>query len=150
MPFQVTVNGVHFETTGACFNIQAHETDASKKVTVVSGTVRVTAGPYITYVKANQAALVEKNKPIAILKADTARAIAWKNRLFHFEKESMATVLRELCRWYDVTLSGNFNRKLLLSYKGSRDEKIPVVLKEIQRENPGFHYRLEGKKLIIE
>lgn len=151
MPFLIVANGVHIETDGGYFNIKAHKIDSFKKITVLRGIAKVTAGPHEEFVKEKQSAIIELNKPITIVQnEDIKRIIAWKKRTFLFKHDNTTTVLGELARWYDLTPIGNFNSKTLISYKGSRDDKISKVLKQMHRSNPKMNYSIKGKELRIE
>jgi DNA-directed RNA polymerase specialized sigma24 family protein len=151
MPFQAIVNGVYIETVGACFNVKAHEEEAGKKVTVLKGAVRVLAGPNDVLIRANQSALIEQQKRIAILlNEDTAKVVAWKDREFLFIDDSLAVVARELARRYNLVIKGNINSGTMISYAGSRLEKPAGVLKHMQLGNENFHCKMVGRYLIFE
>src|SRR3546814_1319112 len=48
-----------------------------------------------------QAQWIEGN-PLAVSKVDVAQVVAWKNGKFNFNHSDVATVMREVSRWYDV------------------------------------------------
>lgn len=151
MPFQAIVNGVSIETNGGSFNVNAHEQEAVKKITVLQGDVTVTAGPYAVLIKASQSALVEKkNRPTIQFNEDIDKVMAWKDRKFLFKNDRLGIVIREFARRYNLVLAGNINSDALISYEGSRMEEPEVVLTRMHQQNRNFLYKLKDKVLTIE
>jgi ferric-dicitrate binding protein FerR (iron transport regulator) len=75
--------------------------------------------------------------------------MAWKNGWFEFENTDLKMIMRQISRWYDVdieyeTNTGNDR------YGGriSRNLNLSSILKML--ENYGVHFRLEGKKLVVQ
>jgi ferric-dicitrate binding protein FerR (iron transport regulator) len=72
----------------------------------------------------------------------------WKNGFFHFDHASLETTMRQLARWYDVTVvyqskitSQEFVRKI------QRSMTLAAVLKGLEGEN--VHFVLEGKQVTV-
>jgi hypothetical protein len=149
LPFLVAVNGVELETTGGRFNVNAYENEPAKKITVLQGTVTVATGPHTALIPENQAALVTKNITVE-QNADTLRAIAWKDGQFLYKQDNGSIVMREVARRYDLTITGHIHPHTLISYSGAWTETAEETLAAIQRDNNHFHYKITGKKLILE
>jgi hypothetical protein len=78
------------------------------------------------------------------------KIMAWKDKRFLFNDDSLVVVAKELARRYNLVLSGNFNKPVKICYEGSRLEPEAVVLKEMQLRNRNFQYKIEGRYLIFE
>ena len=73
---------------------------------------------------------------------------AWKNGYFHFDHASLETTMRQLARWYDVTVDyqGTIQPQEFMG-KIQRNMPISTVLKGLEGEH--VHFKLEGKKVIV-
>jgi transmembrane sensor len=73
---------------------------------------------------------------------------AWKNGYFHFDHSSLETTMRQLARWYDVTVQydGTIAPQEFMG-KIQRNMPLSTVLKGLEGEN--VHFKLEGKKVIV-
>jgi len=105
----------------------------------------------------NESALLQPGEQVGIAKngkmkvsadVDTDAVMAWKNGYFSFNKTDMATLMREISRWYDVEIeyAGAVpDRK----FGGdiSRSSNASDVLK-IMEESKVF-FKIEGKKIIV-
>jgi ferric-dicitrate binding protein FerR (iron transport regulator) len=80
--------------------------------------------------------------------ADIDEIIAWKEGIFLMKKTDVASIMRQIARWYDVEvvykgnipsgrISGDIPRNMTLS-------KVLEVM-----ELSGIHFTVEGKKVIV-
>lgn len=139
-PFKVKIDDNEIIVTGTSFNVNGYADELDTKVTLVEGSV--TIGNKILL--PGQAYIGGK-----VVKADIEQAIAWKNRVFNFDKMPIDVAMRQISRWYDigveyehgipnVKVGGEMGMDLNLS-------QVLVILSDMQ-----LKYRLEGKKLIIQ
>jgi ferric-dicitrate binding protein FerR (iron transport regulator) len=123
-PFRIQVGDQLVEDLGTHFNINAYADEPEMKTTLLEGSVKV--GNVV--LKPGEQALVNKQGDISVKKGiNTADAIAWKSGFFVFKDANLKTVMREIARWYDVTViyqpdvnnsqqfSGRIDRSLTLS-----------------------------------
>ena len=77
-----------------------------------------------------------------ISKVDVSKSIAWKNGRFSFDGKSFEQIMREMARWYNLTIQ----------YEGSvptdkfigdafKTDKLSTVLRFL--ESSGIQYRIE-------
>src|SRR5690606_13505067 len=74
------------------------------RTTLVEGAVKVSGSTDqrpVVLAPGEQALWGEDNQ-LAVRKVDLAQAVAWKNGKVNFNHSDVATVMRELSRWYDV------------------------------------------------
>jgi ferric-dicitrate binding protein FerR (iron transport regulator) len=156
-PFKVTVdNKSTIEVLGTSFNINAYDNEPSLNTTLIEGSVRVTntsSNPTsknrtsITLSPGQQSQQIS-TEPLLIQHADIEKVMAWKNGIFNFEGADLATVARQLSRWYDISivLEGKLPEE---KFKGKMDRALTLsqVLKILSETEVAF--RMEGRTLII-
>ncbi len=148
-PFKIQIaNSGMVEVLGTSFNINSYTNEPSINTTLLEGSVKITSlsGEQITLKPGQQAKLKES---ITILNdVDTDAIVAWKTGWFQFNRADLPTILRQVSRWYNVTVAyeGNFSKK---SFSGivSRENDIADVLKIM--ENAGIRFRIVGKTITV-
>ena len=145
-PFTVITPKSRVSVLGTSFNINAYPDEEQEKTTLIEGSVKINSGNEQVLLKPGQAATVKED--IAVSKADIEQDIAWKNGLFNFEGMDLKTVMRQLERWYDITVKyeegigqGKFRGKL------SRDLELSQVIRILERMEVKF--KLEGRILTV-
>ncbi|HVW60908.1 MAG TPA: FecR domain-containing protein [Puia sp.] len=88
------------EVLGTHFNINAYEDEAAIKTTLLEGKVRVSGDNASVILKPGQQSAGTRVSD----KVDIAQVMSWKSGVFTFEGKSIQEVLRELARWYDLTI----------------------------------------------
>lgn len=157
VPFIVKINApqlqnrhARVEVLGTHFNVNAYSDEQGIRTTLLEGSVKVYPSDEsaATKIKPGFQAYMDKNT-IAVNQVNTDNAIAWKNGFFSFHHASLADVLKELSRWYNVTVvyrgqvpdrvfGGKIQKSLYLSQ----------VLNILQMED--VHFKIEdGNKLIV-
>lgn len=111
-PFQVALRSAKNEEKGTVnvlgtrFNVNSYDNESSCKTTLLNGSVRVCnkKGKAIIPDPGQQVQLTEE-KLILLRDANTEQVLAWKNNLFNFDNERIEDIMRQLARWYDITVS---------------------------------------------
>jgi ferric-dicitrate binding protein FerR (iron transport regulator) len=148
-PFKIQIaNSGMVEVVGTSFNINSYTDEPSINTTLLEGSVKITSlsGESNTLKPGQQAKLKES---ITILNdVDTDAIVAWKTGWFQFNRADLPTIMRQVSRWYNVTVAyeGNFSKK---SFSGivSRENDIADVLKIM--ENAGIRFRIVGKTITV-
>ena len=146
-PFRVISNGQTVEVLGTHFNVNAYPDEKVTRTTLLEGSVKVLAGEMSSRIKPGEQVQF-KDGHLAIAQADIEEAIAWKKGFFYFKDDDIQTVMRQLSRWYDVTVkyegqiptrefSGQMNKNINAS-------QLMHILSIEQ-----IHYRIEGRTIII-
>lgn len=95
------------EVLGTHFNINAYNDEKEITTTLLEGSVRVT-NKYSNLSKllspGEQSGIFADREAIVVSKADTERAVAWKNGYFMFDRENIQSIMRKISRWYDVEI----------------------------------------------
>lgn len=165
------------QVLGTHFNINAYDDEAAVKTTLLEGKVRVVKRESASAKasadksangkreKDNELAVVLKPGEQAVLAAhlplatnhspltidhspDIEAVIAWKNGYFSFSETDMATLMRQIARWYDVEVeyAGAIpNRKF--GGEISRNSNAAQVLKIMEESD--VHFKIAGRKIIV-
>ncbi len=152
MPFIVTqTNGVTVQVLGTRFNINTYEDEAAVKVTVLEGSVVVSAGATAeapAVLQPLQQRVLPRTGTAVTVTARPDEVLAWKNGLFNFNHASLQQVMRQLSRWYDIDIVYE-NKVPDMQFGGemSRGLQLSDVLTGLQ--GAGVRFRLQGKTLIV-
>jgi transmembrane sensor len=138
-PFRVLAGNQHVEVLGTHFNVNAYGDDGNIKTSLLEGSVKIEG----RLLKPGQA--YSNGEVVA---TDVNQDVAWKNGVFNFNDQTLAQVMRQLSRWYniDVAYPVGVPRK---EYGGEmgRNLSLAQVLKGL--ENSGIHFQLEGRRLFV-
>lgn len=156
-PFRVFIaspsgkaDGVEIEVLGTHFNVNAYSDESSLKVTLLEGSVKVGQnGKEPIHISPGQQAELNQQGGIALNKGvDMDEVMAWKNNWFNFNSLTVPEIMRQIEKWYDVSVSyaGKTSDK---HFSGivSRDNNVSEVLKIMGQA--GIKFKIEGKKITV-
>ncbi|MEE1944231.1 FecR family protein [Pedobacter sp. KR3-3] len=121
-PFIVNTSQSEIKVLGTHFNVNAYDDEAFEKTTLLEGAIELKRGADKALLTPGlQASLSKSSSHIAIKEVDDLDAIiAWKNGYFQFDRADLQSVMRQVSRWYNVSVS----------YKG------PILNKEYSGKIP--------------
>ena len=152
-PFIVDIDGQStVEVLGTSFNINAYNDEENSRTTLLEGSVRVTgagSGREGVVLKPGQQAMTGKGKGLSVRSdIDTEEVMAWKDGYFQFNGASLASVLRQLARWYDVNVDyGTHVPSRTFVGEIPRDATLSQVL--VILEKTGVHFRIEDRNIVV-
>jgi ferric-dicitrate binding protein FerR (iron transport regulator) len=150
MPFKVKAGGEIVQDIGTRFNINAYDDEPSMKTTLVEGSVKImwklqqpiTLAPG-QQIEADKSGQITLNRD-----ADIEEAIAWKNGKFEFDNTDLATILRQVSRWYDVDITYKDDLGTTKFGGGiSRNLNLSAILHLL--ESTGAHFTLDKRVIIV-
>ncbi|MGN6417977.1 MAG: FecR family protein [Pseudobacter sp.] len=151
MPFMVKKGDMQVRVLGTHFNVNAYDNESNIKVTLLEGSVQVGSAnikrPEI--LRPGQQAEVYPDEKLRVIdKVDTSRTMAWKNGYFDFNNADLPVMMRQLERWYDisVTYKGQIPR---IVFKGQMDRNVRLadVIRFLTAF--GINTNLEGRTLTV-
>ena len=160
-PFLVDIDGkLTVQALGTSFNINSYKEELSVKTTLIEGSVRIynetlTSLP-ISEQQLNSSVILMpgqqaqvSSKDIKVTSgADIDQALAWKNGVFDFNDADIRAVMRQLERWYDISVKyeGNISGHI---FKGKmyRNVNLSDVLEMFKKM--GINFKIDGKTLTI-
>lgn len=96
MPFKVNVNNTAVEVLGTSFNVNAYTDEPVISTTLLEGSIRING----TVLKPGQQLSGGK----LLSGVNIEKVVAWKNGLFNFEGAKLEEVMRQIMRWYNITV----------------------------------------------
>lgn len=125
------VHSGELQTTvlGTAFDIQAYDKDKAMRITLLRGKVKVndSTGELLGTLQPSQQLMFRPlNKQVEINQVDTIQYVAWKNGDLYFESERFEEVIRDLERWYGVTIKVSDPSLLECRYTAHFENKLPL------------------------
>lgn len=147
-PFHVRSGNQMVEVLGTHFNIMAYDDEDAIKTTLLEGSVKITENNQSSLLKPGEQAVVDKNGGLKIAPAAIDEALAWKNGYFKFNRVDIKFIMRQLARWYDVSVvyEGRLPQDEFVGKIG-RGENIAQVLHILELDD--VHFKIEDKKIIV-
>lgn len=155
-PFKVHIKSASgkestIEDIGTSFNVNAYTDEPSVKTTLIEGSINLSVeGSKGMLLKPGQQAVVaNQNAALKILdNVDTDDAVAWKDGLFKFSEGNVETIMRQISRWYNVTIvyEGAIPNKQIYG-TASRNTNLSSILKVLKLS--GVNVQLEANRIII-
>ena len=133
-PFVVRTKHLTTRVLGTSFNFRSYDNEASH-VTLVEGEVAVnTSGSSISHtLKPGQNARIDPEGNIQIQQVNTQAYTAWTEGYFYFEDVALSQIMKELGRWYNLTV--HFQEARTMKYRfnfwANRDVPIQNTLEQL-------------------
>jgi len=151
IPFIVRKGDMQVKVLGTHFNVNAYDNESNIKVTLLEGSVQAGSAkinkPEI--LRPGQQAEIYSNGTLKVLdKVDTSRTMAWKNGYFDFNNADLPVMMRQLERWYDITVTYKGQIPHIV-FKGQMDSDVRLA--DVIRFLTAFGIKtsLQGRTLIV-
>lgn len=148
IPFVVKLPQMDIEVLGTRFNIMAYDDENSIETTLLHGSVKIIAGKEEKVLAPGWQAQLSKQSKLSVARANTELATAWVGGYFQFDKADIASILRQVGRWYDLEIE--YRGKVphdLFSGKIERSLPLSGILKLLGTGQ--IKLEMNGKKLIV-
>ena len=149
MPFEVLVGSTKVSVLGTHFNINAYNDEPSINTTLLEGSVKFTVGSIEKLLHpGQQSVFYTSSQTVKVYSVDVQEVIAWKNGFFEFDNTDLATIMRQLSRWYNVDIIyQTTNNKGLFGGGISKQLNLSEVLHLL--ETNGVKFKIEDRKVIV-
>lgn len=149
-PFVVAKGDAEIEVLGTHFNVNAYDDEDAINVTLLEGSVRVSAlnKKQNVILKPGQMARITSKLDL-LRNVNINEVMAWKEGKFRFgESASIETVMRQLSRWYDVEVE--YNGKVHGHIGGTieREANISQVLHILEMTGI-VKFNIQGRKIVV-
>jgi len=151
LPFIVEVASSQIEVLGTHFNIKAYqeEEEMPLQATLLEGSIRFNNATGTVLLKPAEQVILDANGGIAVNKdVDTDNILAWKNGLFHFEKQRLESIMRELSRWYDIEVIYKDRIEASFFAEMPKNTNLSDALKALQLTGK-VKFTIDGKKVMV-
>jgi len=149
-PFVVKAGQTETRVLGTNFNIMAYSDEGAVKTTLLDGAVSMALGTQSTLLQPGEQGQYDAGRGNMTTRMVNTRAVvAWKDGYYFFDRTPVQNVMRQIARWYDVTIV----------YQGAapKDEivgKLPRTadVKDVLHimELIGIHFKIEGKTIVVQ
>lgn len=149
-PFIVKSEKQSIEVLGTHFNVHAYNNESVVKTTLLEGSVAVSYKNQKTILKPGQQSdAADHFSKIKVREVDTEEAVAWKNGRFKFDNADLKTVMKQLERWYGITVQYRGDVSDVRFNGGTfRNKNLSEVLKVLELSN--IKFKVEGKTVIVD
>ena len=154
MPFKVKKDDAEITVLGTHFDVNAYNDEATLKVTLLEGSVKVSKGSISKMIKPGEQAIAitpstgSGGQLTINNNVDIEEVMAWKNGKFNFHNADLETIMRQMARWYNVDVIYNDSIKDHYTVDVSRDVPVSQLFKFIEMSG-GVHFEIDGKKIIV-
>ncbi|MBB5438135.1 hypothetical protein HDC92_001810 [Pedobacter sp. AK017] len=148
-PFIVKTNHQEVTVLGTHFNINSYADEKATKTTLLEGSVKVATQGKVVLLKPNQQSL-NAGSALIIKQIDPNTVIAWKNGEFAFSNEPLESIMRNIARWYNVTVSYENPEARNIPFGGSisRFGKVSEVLCMLELTGK-VKFKIEGRRITV-
>ncbi len=151
MPFIVSKGNTNIKVLGTHFNVNAYDDESTLNVTLLEGSVSVSAksDQHPKVIKAGEQAAVNKDGNIEVnYSVDLNDVMAWKNGIFSFKGADMQSLMKEVSRWYDVNVV--FEKAIDEKFYAevSRNTSVSTLLTMLEATK-AVHFKIEGRTINV-
>lgn len=150
LPFTVSSGNLEVTALGTQFNVNTYSNEPQGAATLVEGSLQVTntKSQKTVIIKPGQQAYGAIDE-LKVRHVNSEEYTAWKDGLFVINKATLAEVLRQVERWYDVRVDGVVPKTIgTVSGEFPRDIPLPEFLKALERTT-GLKFTTEGRRITI-
>lgn len=149
VPFFVETDKQEIAVLGTKFNVNAYQNEPYLRTALVEGSVKVTsvANGQSVFLEPGQQALLSDD--LLVKPADLNQQLGWQRGDFVFKGETLAAVLRQISRWYDVEVECPPHLgKLRFAGIVSRAKPLSAVIK-IMKSTNDINLTIHERRLIV-
>lgn len=148
-PFRVITGAQEVEVHGTHFDVKAYADEPGILTTLLEGAVSIKVAGKTTPLQPGQQAS-DGNGQVNVYVADTEEAVAWKNGLFMYTDENLESIMKQVARWYDITVvyQDDDLKKQVFSGTLSRFKNISQLL-EVLEATGSVHFKIEGRRITV-
>lgn len=147
-PFIVRKGETSIEVLGTRFNVCAYDDAPSMKVTLLQGSVKVKNQKSQLIMTPGEQVVGTSEGHFRINKnADLDEVKAWREGKFDFNNADLATVMRQISRWYDVEVVYRGKTDFHFGGQLSRNSSLVEIFKIL--ELSGVKFTIDGRKVTV-
>jgi transmembrane sensor len=145
---EITVLGTHF-------NVSGYTNESYANATLLEGSINFTVNSEnnkqnVKLQPGQQASVKKGNNNVSVINDENAEsAILWVKGIFHFEKNNLSSVMRQLSRWYDVDVvyEGVIPEQKITG-DAERDIPLSIMLQTLEQMT-SVHFKVQGRTVKV-
>ncbi|HEY4288994.1 MAG TPA: FecR domain-containing protein [Puia sp.] len=142
--------GMKINVLGTNFNVMAYPNEEKIRTTLLEGSVQLAGKTDRLILKpGEQGSTAATGEAFQLSNPNMQEVIAWKNGEFRFDNTPVTAIMRQVERWYDLSVSyeGNIT-DLTLSGVISRKEEVTQLM-DILEATHKVHFKLQNDRLVV-
>lgn len=150
LPFTVKSGNMEVTALGTQFNVNTYSNEPQGAATLVEGSLQVTntRSQKTVIIKPGQQAYGAAGE-LKVRQVNSEEFTSWKDGLFVINRASLNEVLRQVERWYDVTMVGNVQvTESTVSGEFPRSIPLDELLRSLERTT-GAKFKIQGRRVEI-
>lgn len=150
LPFAVKSGNMEVTALGTQFNVNTYTNEPQGAATLVEGSLQVTntRSQKTVIIKPGQQAYGADGE-LKVRQVNSEEFTSWKDGLFVINNASLNEVLRQVERWYDVTMVGKVpDTGSTVSGEFPRSISLDELLRSLERTT-GVRFKIQGRRIEI-
>lgn len=149
-PFLVMSKGQSIRVLGTKFMLSCYPDEETSKTTLLEGIVTVKHQDKEIRLAPNEQSVLNGDE-LDKVDIDASEELAWINGEFIFNKESLASIMKKLARWYDVDVVFKDPDLKNEYYEGvlNRFDSMKKVLDKLEATNNQVKFEINNKQVLI-
>jgi len=149
-PFLVISKGQSIRVLGTKFMLSCYPDEETSKTTLLEGVVAVKHQDKEIRLAPNEQSVLNGGK-LDKVDIDASEELAWINGEFIFNKESLASIMKKLARWYDVDVVFQDSDLKNEYYEGvlNRFDSMEKVLDKLEATNSQVKFEIRNNQVLI-
>lgn len=150
VPFIVTTNGLEIIVKGTKFNVQAYENENEIKASLIEGSIEVKKGNQTWLLEPGNQAILSKDTLKVIKEFENEEVLAWKKDMFVFQDLEIEPLMRQISRWYNVTVIYESENLITDRFTMSVPRSLPLdqLLKVLQSTSK-VNFKVKNHSVIV-
>jgi len=153
-PFIVRTSAISVRVLGTSFNVRSYDQDDQIRTTLVKGKIILSVtddeSNQLTLKPSQQAVFEKHSRKITLEnKVITENFTAWREGKLSFEGQPLSLIIKELERWYDVTIIMENESSLNCPFSAKINNKTLVEVLDLFNASDGIEYTIDEKKVYI-
>lgn len=150
LPFVVSTSRGDIRVLGTTFNVKSYDEEVAMQATLVEGKVLVAQGQKEMELAPGEQGTVTDAGIMAKRAVDVDEFVGWRKGIYVFKKQPLEDIMRDLSRWYGVSVFFQNEGLKQVSFTGNlkRYDNINEFLDVLQRTGD-VKYRINNNTVII-
>lgn len=150
LPFVVSTSRGDIRVLGTTFNVKSYDEEVAMQATLVEGKVLVAQGQKEMELAPGEQGTVTDAGIMAKRAVDVDEFVGWRKGIYAFKKQPLEDIMRDLSRWYGVSVFFQNEGLKQVSFTGNlkRYDNINEFLDVLQRTGD-IKYRINNNTVII-
>ena len=150
LPFVVSTSRGDIRVLGTTFNVKSYDEEIAMQATLVEGKVLVAQGQKEMELAPGEQGTVTDAGIMAKRAVDVDEFVGWRKGIYVFKKQPLEDIMRDLSRWYGVSVFFQNEGLKQVSFTGNlkRYDNINEFLDVLQRTGD-VKYRINNNTVII-